>query len=132
MAGVPDRAPMSDVQMVTVCPSRIICTTSGKVILSAPTLNGNLWQQFAHPGERASREQHVERFSPCPRFSADFLAKSSSEVSDRDLEVCGVYSLAQTLIKCLPTDDAALTQPIKALLEGMKRGQVRRLNISRH
>jgi len=28
-------------------------------------------------------------------------------------------------MKCLPVEDAAMTQPIKALLEGMKKGQVK-------
>ena len=93
-----------DIRMVTVHPQRLMCTTTGRVVLSmspSTNLSSNL-NEYLHP---------------------EIYQKSSSDISEGDLELLGIYSLAQTISKCLPGNETS-QHSLQNVLASMKQGSV--------
>jgi len=93
-----------DVRMATVHPQRVLCTTTGRVVLSmTPPVNesSSILDEYSHP---------------------EICKKSSAELTEGDLETIGLYSLAQTISKCLSGDGDE--EVVRRILVTMKSGSV--------
>lgn len=91
-----------DITMATIHPRRVLCTTTGRVVLSmTPTNDVTYLNEFLHP---------------------EISKKSSNEVTEIDLEVLGIYSLAKTIAKCLTGDHGE--QTVRNILDKMTSGSV--------
>ena len=96
-----------DIRMATVHPQRVLCTTTGRVVLSmTSTVETSQLNAFSHP---------------------DISKKSSSELNEADLETLGIFSLAQTITKCLSGKPEEAS--IRNILEKMKSGSISLLSL---